>query len=173
MKLQSILKYIDLPIERVGKAVSWLILAFSLLVVYEVVIARGVLNAPTVWSYDISYMLCGSMFMLGGAYILRMGGHIRIDFLHERFSPRSKAIIELIFYVVIFFPLTVVLVKYSIGWVWTSWYYREVLPPDPTIWQGPLYPFKTVLPVALCLLGIQGVAEFIRNLAVVARGTGR
>ena len=173
MKLQSILNYIDAPIERVAKAVSWFTLAFSLILVYDVAIARPVLNSPTIWSYDITYMLCGSMFMLASAHVLRIGGHIRIDFLYERFSPRRKAIIDLIFYAVIFLPLTVVLVIYSTGWVWTSWQWKEVLPPEPTLWQGPLYPFKTVLPVALFLLVIPGIAEFIRNLAVVVKGTER
>jgi len=151
--------------------VGWLIIALSLLVVCDAVIARGILSTSIIWAYDITYMLCGGAFMLGGAYILRMGGHIRIDFLQERFSPRIKAIIELVFYLVVFFPLVVVMIKYSAGWAWDSWYYRERTLIERSIWQGPVYPFKTVLPIGFVLLGVQGVAEFIRNLRVALRGT--
>lgn len=172
MKLQSILKCIDTPTEWVGKAVGWLILALTIIVLYDVLFARYILNSPIIWAWDVTYMLSGSIFMLGGAYILRIGGHIRIDFLQERFSPRTKAIIELLFYVVIFFPLTAVLVRYGIPWAWESWAAREVTLPE-TMWYGPVYPFKTVLPVAFFLLMIQGVAEFVRNLVVAMRSTGR
>ena len=171
MKLQSILKHIDLPIERVGKAVGWLILPLSLIMLGDIII-REIRGYPTIWAWEMAYMLCGSIFMLGAAYILRIGGHIRIDFLHERFSPRTKAIIELLFYVFIFLPLIAVGVKYGIDFAARSWSIRE-LAPSPSSWNQPLYPFKTVLPVAFLLLGIQGVAEFIRNLVIAIRGTGK
>jgi TRAP-type mannitol/chloroaromatic compound transport system permease small subunit len=143
----------------------------SLVVVYDAIIARYVIGTPTVWGWDVTYMLGGSCFMLGGAYILRTGGHIRIDFLHERFSPRTKAIVELLFYICIFFPLIVVIVKYSLGWTLDSWAVRERT-TAPSFWLGPLYPFKTVLPVAAFLLGVQGVVEFIRNLVIAVKGPG-
>ena len=153
-----------------GKAAGWLILPLTGIVLYDVIIARGILKSATVWGWDITYMLSGSLFILGAAYILRIGGHIRIDFLHERFKPRTKAIVEVIFYIVIFFPLAAVLIKYSIAYAYEAWVYKEVTIAQ-TRWIGPLYPFKTVMPVALCLLGIQGVAEFIRNLVVAVKGT--
>jgi len=171
VKLQTILKRIDLPIEWIGKAVSWFILPLSLIMLGDITI-REIRGYPTIWAWETAYMLCGSLFMLSAAYILRIGGHIRIDFLHERFSPRAKAIIELIFYIVIFFPLIAIGVKYGIDFAEWSWSIRE-LAPSPSSWNQPLYPFKTVLPLAFLLLGIQGVAEFVRNLMFVVRGTGK
>lgn len=172
MKLQSILKYIDIPIEWVGKAAGWLILPLTGIVLYNVLIARGVFKSSLVWGCDVTYMLSGSLFILAAAYVLRIGGHIRIDFLHERFRPRTKAIIEVLFYLVIFFPLMAVLIKYSINYAYEAWVYKEVTWPQFN-WRGPLYPFKAVMPVGLCLLGIQGIAEFIRNLVIVVKGTGK
>ena len=150
---------------------SWLILPLGLIMLGDIII-REIRGYPTIWAWEMAYMLCGSIFMLGAAYILRMGGHIRIDFLHERFSPRTKAIIELLFYVFIFFPLIAVGVKYGIGYAAWSWSIGE-LAPSPSSWNQPLYPFKTVLPLAFLLLGIQGVVEFVRNLVIVMRDTGK
>ena len=72
-------------------------------VAYEVV-ARYLFNAPTIWSFDLTYMLYGALFMLGAAYALHKGAHIRTDFFWDNFSPRTKGLIDSISYVVFFFP---------------------------------------------------------------------
>jgi TRAP-type mannitol/chloroaromatic compound transport system permease small subunit len=111
--------------------------------------------------------------MLGSAYALREDAHPRIGFLWEKFTPRKKAIINLVFYLVIFFPLVAVFVVTGTQWAWDAWIHSEVEPPEVTLWMQPIYPFKTILPVAFYLLALQGTVEFIRNLQIVMRRKGQ
>lgn len=162
-----ILKFIDKVSEWTGKLFAWLVIPLVCGLMYEVV-ARYVFGAPTVWAYDITYMLYGAHFMMGAAYLLYIGGNVRIDVFYRQFSPRAKAIVDICLYLVFFFPVMVVLLVFGIEYAWFSWEIKERASLSP--WRPPLYPLKTVLPVAIFLLLLQGVVEFIRNLGIAARG---
>ena len=96
-----------------GKAVAWLMLPLVFELVYDS-IARYAFNAPTIWSYDISYMLYGILFMIGGAYALLEESHIRIEVFYTSFSKRGKAITDAIGYLLFFFPSIGILFYYGI-----------------------------------------------------------
>ncbi|MDY7018677.1 MAG: TRAP transporter small permease subunit [Chloroflexota bacterium] len=164
--MRSFVKYIDHISEWTGRIVKWLIFALIGALVYEV-IARYAFVHPTAWSYDTSYILYGSLFLLGAAYTLLVGGHVRIDVFYTRFSPRGRAIIDLVCYSVFFFPVMALLLNGGIDFAQSSWEIGER--SAVSAWKLPIYPYKTVLPVAILLLLIQGVAEFIRNLVMVVR----
>lgn len=161
------LKGIDRLSEWTGKGVSWIVLVLTVAMGYEV-IARYAFNAPTKWAYDISYMLGGTFFLLGAAYTLRVGGHVRIDLIYNRFTPRTRAIIDLAFTLLFFFPLWGMLLYKLIPYVYYSWAIGERT--LESFWRPPIYPFKTVMPVGVLLLLLQGLAEFIRSLVVAVRG---
>jgi TRAP-type mannitol/chloroaromatic compound transport system permease small subunit len=106
MKIRQVaraVRAIDRVAELCGVAVAWLMVPLIVAVVYEVV-ARYAFAAPTLWSFDVTYMLYGAIFMLGAAYALRIGAHIRTDFFWERWSLRTRGIIDAIAYAVFFFP---------------------------------------------------------------------
>ena len=153
--------------DKTGKGVSYLILFLALALVYEVV-ARYVFRAPTFWAFEVSYMLYGALFMMGLAYVLLHGGHVRIDVLYRRLSPRKKAIIELFCYLVFFFPVMAIILKYGIDYAQLSWQLRER--SVMSAWKPPIYPFKTIIPVAIFILTLQGVAEFLRHLVIALKG---
>ena len=111
------IKTIDTFTERTGNAVSWLCIPLAIVVFYEVV-ARYFFNDPTIWSYDLSYMLYGALFMLGAAYALRQGAHIRTDMLWEKFSDTTKGKIDFYAYIVFFFPGMILLFATSIDDAW-------------------------------------------------------
>ena len=113
-------------------------------------------------------MLFGVLFMMGLAYILHYGGHVRIDIFFVRLSPRKQAIVESFCYLVFFFPVVVIILKHGIEFTQLSWHIGEK--SSVSFWQPPLYPFKTVLPVAIFILLLQGVAEFLRHLVFAVRG---
>ena len=106
--LLTTIRIIDTFTDLTGTVVSWLAIPLVAGVTYEVV-ARYVFNAPTIWSFDLTYMLYGALFMLGAAYALHKGAHIRTDFFWDNFSPRTKGLIDSISYVVFFFPSFLVL----------------------------------------------------------------
>ena len=105
--LIAITALIDRFTDTTGLLVAWLNLPLVLAVCYEVV-ARYFFNAPTIWVFDVTYMLYGTIFMLGAAYALHKGAHIRTDFFFEGWSIRTKGVIDSIAYLVFFFPSLIV-----------------------------------------------------------------
>ena len=140
-----------------------LVLAVS----YEV-FARYVFNAPTIWSFDVTYMLYGTIFMLGAAYALHKGAHIRTDFFFEKWSIRTKGIIDSIAYIVFFFPVDHPLPVVSGAEGWYAFQIGET--SEQTPWRPILWPFKMVVPLACLLLLIQGVSETIKSLWAARTG---
>lgn len=165
--LLKTLKVIDAISEWSGKLFSWLIIPMVAGVTYEV-FARYAFNAPTKWAYDITYMLYGSLFMLGAAYTLRKGGHIRTDFFYEKWSPRRQGLVDAASYLFFFFPGMIFFLLAGWDAALYSWSIREV--SEATPWRPPIYPFKAVIPVSAFLLLLQGVSEFVKSLYGALRG---
>jgi TRAP-type mannitol/chloroaromatic compound transport system permease small subunit len=152
---------IDKFTDTTGTWIAWLNVPLVLAVAWEV-IARYAFNAPTLWSFDVTYMLYGTIFMLGSAYALHKGAHIRTDFFFEKWSLKTKGIIDSVAYVVFFFPSILLF-----GWVgWTEGFYAFQIgeTSEQTPWRPILWPFKMVVPLACLLLLIQGVSETIKSI---------
>src|SRR5512138_770170 len=111
---------IDRFTDRTGTWIAWLNLPLVIAVSYEV-IARYVFNAPTILSFDVTYMLYGTIFMLGAAYALHKGAHIRTDFFYERWSTRTKGMVDSISYIVFFFPSLVMFLAASGNEAWYAY----------------------------------------------------
>src|SRR3990170_2304757 len=107
--LASIAQGIDSISTGIGKAAAWLIIPNVLALVYEF-IARYIVGSPTNWSYEVTYFLYGSHFLLGAAYVLSVDAHIRIDIFTSHFSARTRAVIDLVGYLLLFFPVVIALV---------------------------------------------------------------
>jgi TRAP-type mannitol/chloroaromatic compound transport system permease small subunit len=151
-----------------GRLFCWLAVPLVAGLTYEV-IARYVFHAPTIWAYDVAYMLYGTHFMLGAAYTLYKGGHIRTDIFYQNWSARTRGIIDATLYLFFFFPGIALFFWMGLQEALHSWDIREVSDASP--WRPIIYPFKAVIPIALLLLMIQGVSEFLKS-AHAAR-TGR
>jgi TRAP-type mannitol/chloroaromatic compound transport system permease small subunit len=165
--LTKTVRAIDKFTDVSGTVVAWLNVPLVLAVVYEVAM-RYLFNAPTIWSFDVTYMLYGTIFMLGAAYALLKGAHIRTDFFFERWSIRTKGIIDSTAYLVFFFPAIITFLVVS----WTEgWYAFQIgETSEQTPWRPILWPFKMVVPLACLLLLIQGVSETIKSVWAVRTG---
>ena len=150
-----------------GKTVAWLILPMVGSLTWEG-LARYLFNAPTLWAYDLSYMMYGALFMLGAHYTLLKGAHIRTDMLWEKFSPRVKGRIDAVAYIFFFFPAMILLFYACVDEAWISWRMGEL--SEQTAWRPPLWPFKTVVPLTALLLLIQGVSELLKSLYAARTG---
>ena len=159
--LIKLVNTIDRFTDTTGVWVAWLNIPLVAAVAYEV-IARYAFNAPTIWSFDVTYMLYGAIFMLGAAYALHKGAHIRTDFFFERWSIKTKGRIDSVAYLLFFFPSLIVF--FFIGWNegWYSFQIHET--SEQTPWRPILWPFKMVVPLAVLLLLIQGISELIKSL---------
>lgn len=150
-----------------GKAFAWLILLMCFATGYEVVV-RYVFNNPTAWAYDVSFIMYGTLFMMGGAYTLSRNGHVRGDFLYRLWKPRTQATVDLILYVFFFFPGVTALIFSGWKYASRSWGFGEVSVNSPA--GVPIYQFKTVIVVAGVLLFIQGIAQMMRCVQCIRDG---
>lgn len=151
----------------VGRIVCWLTVPLFVAMVYEVV-ARYAFVAPTMWAYDISRMLYGALFMLGAGYALSKGVHIRADFLYRNWSVRTQGRVDTALYLIFYFPGLFVFLLMATDFAYLSWMRGER--GMDTAWMPYMAPIKTVLPVGIVLLLIQGVSETLKSLYAATRG---
>jgi len=156
-----LVRLIDKFTDTTGTWVAWLNVPLVLAVSYEV-LARYLFDAPTIWSFDVTYMLYGTIFMLGSAYALHKGAHIRTDFFFEKWSIRTKGMIDSIAYLAFFFPAIFVFLLVSGAEGWYAFEIGET--SEQTPWRPILWPFKWVVPLTCLLLLIQGVSETIKSV---------
>ena len=143
----------------IGRAFGWCILILTLSVAYEVFV-RYVLNAPTVWAFDMMVQMYGALFLMAGPYALAQDTHVRADVIYRFLQPRWQGRLDLLLYIIFFFPGMLAL--FWFGWeiASDSWRYQEVSWNSPARIQ--IYFFKTLIPLAGALFLIQGIAECLR-----------
>lgn len=157
--MQKLLLLVDKISTWVGHAFSWLIVGLTLLVTWEV-FSRYALDNPHAWAFDAMNMLYGTLFMMAGAYTLAKSGHVRGDVLYGFFQPRTQATLDLILYIIFFIPGVIALTYAGYFYAAESWAINEH--SNVTADGPPIYPFKTVIPVAGAFLLLQGIVEIIR-----------
>ena len=151
----------------VGRIVCFLTLPLFLIVVYEVFM-RYVFVAPTLWVYDLSRMLYGTLFMLGAGYALSKGIHIRADFIYRNFPVRTQGLVDAALYLLFYFPGMLVFLWVSMDFAGVSWVRMER--GMDTAWMPYVAPIKTVLPIGVFFLLVQGVSEFLKSYYAATRG---
>ncbi len=160
------LAWIDALSTWTGKIARWLGLALSCAVLYEVV-SRYLFNSPTIWAFDVAMMLTSILCLMPAAYLLKENAHIRVDVLLAMFPRRVQQAIECVFYLVCFFPFTLVMVWYGTRAARFAWMAGEI--SNTSQWGESIAWWKAMLPLAFLLLFLQGVAGFIRLLATMAK----
>ncbi len=165
--MNKLLFFVDRVSTWIGHAFAWLILALTLQISWEV-FSRYVLNAPNQWAFDLMIMMYGTVFMMAGAYTLAKNGHVRGDVLYGFFPPRLQAGLDLALYFLFFIPGVVALVWAGYTYAQESWAINET--SNITANGPPLYPFKTVIPIAGVFLLAQGLVEIVRCIICLRNG---
>ena len=165
--MQKLLLTIDKISTWVGQLFAWLVLGLTFLITWEV-FARYALGDPHAWAFDVMIMLYGTMFMMAGAYTLSKNGHVRGDVLYGFFPPRLQAGIDLALYLVFFIPGVVALAWAGYTYAAESWAINEH--SNITADGPPIYPFKTIIPIAGAFLLVQGFVEIIRCVLCLQQG---
>ncbi len=165
--MQNLFLTIDRISTFVGHLFAWLVVGLTGLIGYEV-FSRYVLNNPHAWAFDAQIMLYGTMFMMAGASTLAKNGHVRGDILYGFLKPRTQAIFDLVLYIVFFIPGVVALAYAGYSFAADSW---RILEHSSITADGPpLYPFKTILPIAGVFLLLQGLVEIFRCIVCIKQG---
>ena len=165
--MQNLLLFIDKVSTWIGQFFSWLIVALTLMISWEV-FSRYVLDSPHAWAFDVMSMMYGSLFMMAGAYTLSKNGHVRGDVLYGFFPPRLQAWFDLILYFLFFIPGVFALAYAGYGFAADSWAINEH--SNITANGPPVYPFKTILPIAGAFLLAQGLVEIVRCIVCIKQG---
>ena len=143
----------------IGRSFGWCILILTLSVAYEVFV-RYVINAPTVWAFDMMVQMYGALFLVAGPYALAQDSHVRADVVYRVLQPRWQALVDIILYILFFFPGMMALFWFGYEIASDSWRYKEVSWNSPARIQ--IYFFKSLIPLAGGLFIVQGVAECMR-----------
>lgn len=166
----TFISIVDRINTMIGKAFGWYILILTFGVSYEVFV-RYVLNDPTVWAYDLSYNMYGALFIMAGAYTLALSAHVRGDVIYRLWSPRKQAAMDLLLFILFFFPGVLAMTYSGFEYASESWSYGshgEVSVYSPA--DIPISPLKTLIPAAGITLIFQGVAEVLRCIICLRTG---
>jgi len=165
--MQRLLLFVDKVSTWVGQAFSWFIVALTLHISWEV-FSRYVLDHPRAWAFDAMIMMYGTLFMMAGAYTLATNSHVRGDVIYGFFTPRAQAILDLTLYIVFFIPGIVALTYAGYFYAADSWRINE---HSNITYEGPpVYPFKTIIPLAGAFVLAQGIVEIIRCIICIKQG---
>jgi TRAP-type mannitol/chloroaromatic compound transport system permease small subunit len=165
--INRFIRGVDILSKTVGHAFAWCIVILTFGTSYEVFV-RYVLNNPTSWAFDFSYLMYGALFFMAGAYTLSRNGHVRGDFIYRMWPQRGQAVIELVLYILFFFP-GVLALMYA-GWLYgiDAYKIREVSVNSPA--GIPIWQLKLLIPFGAGLLALQGVAEVLRCFVCIHDG---
>ena len=166
-KLLRIIHLIDPFTLWTGRIFAFLIVPLMLGLVYEV-FARYLFGAPTVWAYDVTYMMYGALFMLGASYALYQGAHIRTDILYRTWSPRTQGLADAALYIFFYYPGIIFFLL--AGWDYASRSYLVNEQAAVSPWRPYIWPFKMILPITAILLLIQGLSELLKSIYAAITG---
>ncbi len=165
--MEKFIKVSDIFNKSVGHMFAWCVMLLMISTCYEVFM-RYVLNSPTVWAFDMSYMFYGALFMMSGAYALSRGTHVRGDFLYRSWKPRNQAKMDLLLYFLFFFPAIFAMVYTGAAYSFEATRILESSVNSPA--GVPVWPLKLIIFVAGITLLIAGIAEVMRCIICIQRG---
>lgn len=164
--MKRLLSLIDWISTWSGKATSWLAIAVIFVVVYEIIM-RYVFRRPTLWANEAMIFLCAILYVIGGAWTLLEKRHVKIDFVYEKFTPRQRAIFDVLTF--FFFALYMGMMLWATSkYAWES---IQLAERSGSPWNPPVYPIKIALALGVLLILLQGIANLIRDLHLAIKGT--
>jgi len=165
--MRKLTQVLDSFSEITGKICSWFV-ALMVLVTCLVVVMRYGLDMGSVFLQDVVLYLHGGLFLLGAAFALKRGAHVRVDIFYRNFSTSKKALVDLLGNLIFLQPICWTILLYSWGYVEFSWRIMEVSPePDGLPF---VYVQKSLLIVVAILLALQSISEILKSLLIIKHG---
>jgi TRAP-type mannitol/chloroaromatic compound transport system permease small subunit len=160
---RKISRFCDAISEWTGRIFGWVIVPLVLLTVMEVTLRRF-FGAPTIWSFEVLKQLYALHFMIVAGFGLLYGSHVSVDVFTMVLKEKTKAILDLISYVLFFFPFIIVCIWQGYSFASRSWAMKET---TWSVFAPPVYPIKTVIIITFILLLIQGISEVIKRIYII------
>lgn len=165
--MERFLLFVDRLSMWMGKTFAWCILILTFAVSYEVFV-RYALLAPTSWAYDVSYIMYGALFLMAGAYTVSRDGHVRADVIYRLWKPRTQATVDLVLYILFYFPAVLALIYSGYSFAHMAWLFGETSVFSPA--SIPIWQLKALIPIAGVVLFLQGVSEIVRCWRCIQTG---
>ncbi len=159
--MKAIIRAIEFVTTSTGYLAALVIVPLIVATCYEV-FARYVFGAPTIWAFELGYTLMGVHFLLGGALALQRGAHVRIDLIYERLSPKRRALIDLLFYILLIVPCLYLLSERLIDYALEA--YRSGERSGNSAWNPVIWPLRALIATSFVLLLLQVVAECLKAI---------
>ncbi len=159
--MKTTIAYLELLPRWIGYASCLLVIPLILTTCYEVV-ARYLFGAPTIWSFEIGYMLTGAFFLLGSGLALQRGSHIRVDLFYHRLSLRKRNWLDLLFYALVVLPLVTWTTFALAGYFWSGLESGETT--GASAWNPPVWPLRLIFVVGFATLILQLAAECLKRV---------
>jgi len=167
----KVLKPIFDAVDRVsiwlGKGVSFMLVLLILALTYDTFM-RYLFSKPTVWAFDIAYMMGGTIMLMGMAWVTTRREQVRVDILYTRFSPRVRTIVDTVFNFVLFFPVYVMLLQKAIPRAMYSFTNEEF--SEVGFWRPLMWPYRWMMVVALLMWVLAALVWVIRDLSKLRKG---
>lgn len=162
--MEKLVRFLERITSGAGCLAALIAIPLIVAICYEV-FARYAFGAPTVWAYELGYMLTGSHFILGAALTLKLRGHVRIDLIYGHLTPRAQARIDLFFYVLVFLPFLLLVSDALLDYALSAHASGER--SGQSAWNPPIWPFRMIIAGGFMLLGLQVIAEILKAAAVL------
>lgn len=163
--MKAVIRTIDFLSAAVGKSAAWLTLAIVLLTTY-LVIGRYVLRTNSIALQELVVYMHAAVFMLGAAYALQRDEHVRVDVFYRGAAPRNKAIVNIVGTLFFLLPFATLVLWFSWRYAGNAWQVREASSNAGGL--PYVYWLKTLIPVFAAMLIVQGIAELLRNILILA-----
>jgi TRAP-type mannitol/chloroaromatic compound transport system permease small subunit len=158
--LKSLIIGVDRALKKQGEFSSFVIYPLVIIVIYEVFM-RYVFNAPTIWGFEATAFAYGVHYMLGLSYTENQDGNVKVDILTSRLSDKTRAVLGILTYAVIFLPVFFFMTVGAIKFAYTSTAAGEL---NSTSWAPPLYPFKIIMAIGFLFLLLQGLSSLLKHV---------
>jgi TRAP-type mannitol/chloroaromatic compound transport system permease small subunit len=165
--LKPIFDVVDRVSIRLGKGVSWMLVVLILALTYDTFM-RYLFSKPTVWAFDMAYMLGGTIMLMGMAWVTTRREQVRVDILYTRFSQKTRTIIDTVFNLVLFFPLYLMLLQKAIPRAIYSYTNKEF--SEVGFWRPLMWPYRWMMVVALLMWVLAALVWVIKDLHRLRKG---
>ena len=162
--IRAFVRSVDAVNRVVGRFAMYLFFVLGAVLLYST-LSRVLLGAPVNWALEMSQFILSAYYLLGGAYAMQLGAHVRMDLFYDRLAARKRAVTDaitilfVIFYLLILFAGGISSTNYAIV-------YKQ---QNYTAWAPLLWPVKTVMTIGVFLMLLQCVSSFCKDVAA-ARG---
>ncbi len=162
--METYVRYVDRLNYRVGRFAMYLFFVLAA-VLLSATVSRLITGASINWALEMSQFILSAYYLLGGAYSMQLNGHVRMDLIYGRLSPRNRAITDAFTILCVIFYLTVLFIggisatKYAIVYKQTNY----------SAWAPLLWPIKVIMTIGIFLMLLQTISSFFKDIAE-ARG---